>query len=532
MIRHLRGLAAAVTAFALAGAAVAGPSWTRADTSHFIVLSDASSERITRYASDLEAYHDTLAQFFGVTTEDDDVTPRLKVYLLASHGDLDVVWPGASDEIGGFFTHCREDEAAFPIVQSDKVFASSVEDISETVMFHEYAHSFMDAYSDRHFPRWFEEGFAEYYSTARIDGRSVVIGNVSVLRSWELEPGEYTLPWDEVLRGRWPGSDKANANQLQAFYAQAWLLTHYLLSDPGRAGKLDAYWDALDAGQDPAAAFEAVFGIKTSQLHHVLKDYLSKGLPGLKFTLGGDSAQATVTAMPASAQNLLMLDAGVRVCQIKDDSNGRLTAIRTEAARYPGDAYAQRVLARAEMTIGDPSVALRILRTLAAASPSDAEVQAMLGETWFRLARGGLTSDGEAPETEMQHARDAMAAAYRLDPRNAANLYYYSLAQDGGGLPDDNAVNAAMQAYNLIPGNSEYAFRAAELLVRKGRSAEARPLLARIADSHGDTDIAALNRALAAIDAGASADDIASILYSTDYARTERGEPWSDAKKP
>ncbi len=60
-----------------------------------------------------------------------------------------------------------------------------------------------------------------------------------------------------------------------AYYAESWLLTHYLQRAPGQSEKLRAYLRAVAAGADPVAAFEAYVDPDIRAFELRLKSYLN-----------------------------------------------------------------------------------------------------------------------------------------------------------------------------------------------------------------------------------------------------------------
>ena len=139
-----------------------------------------------------------------------------------------------------------------------------------------------------------------------------------------------------------------------------------------------------------------------------------------------------------------------------------------------------------------------------------AEAAYMLGQAWYLSADHARQIAGETKASELQKARVALGKAYTLDPLNAANLYYFVLAQQGQpGYPDDNTITAIIQAHDLAPSVTSYAVLAAELLVQTGDMAEAKTMLFPLASNpHGGKARTWATDIIAAIDKGGSKDDI------------------------
>ena len=516
-MKSLKSWMLAMAVLGLPSWAAADPAnkWIQAESPHFVVYSDNGAKVTRDHLLKLEQYRYILSRFHGFTEEDDAALPKLTVYFVANHKDLEQTWPKANPDIAGYFKNCTEGQAALGIYQDDRIRKSKdargqEENASQAILFHEYAHNFMFQNSEGQFPPWYVEGFAEYYSTTKIEGDTAVIGMAFSWRVYTLMQPGATISYDELLRDTWRSPKGRNDPRTEAFYAQSWLLTHYIMADPERQKQFDAYLAAYARGDDPVAAFEKAFGMPVKDLRKTLDRYLDKIMATQYRIHDMPAPEITVTDMPVSANKLLLWDAADRLCPATADMPGLLTNIRTEAAKFPSDDYAAMTLARAEIIIGDESQALGYLKAYTATHPDDAEAAYRLGQTWFLMTVHKHVADGETAESQMKQARAALGKSYRLDPLNPGDLYYYSLAlQDQAPEPTDNAINAAIAAHELAPSVESFAFQAAQLLVRKGRLSEAKDVLFPLASNPHYPELSKWVRGvIAAIDGGASKEDV------------------------
>lgn len=508
---------AAVIACALpAAAADKSRDWVRAESPHFVVYSDTGQDQTTDYILRLERYRYILQNVYGLDTADDGQFPKFQMYFLRDRKDLLEVWPTAPDYVGGFYTPCTEGQAAFALDQKDdfghaKTINSQQENGSQIVIFHEYAHHFMFENADRLYPHWFIEGFADYYGATRMLNDEIAVGAPASEREWVFQL-PVLLSYEDILRG---SPTVYTKNNISLFYAQAWLLTHYMMSTPERQAQLDAYITAYNNKEDPIAAFEKTTGIAVKDLSRVLDTYRTKEMQVIIYKVNNlPTPQVQVTHMPSSGQKLLLWEASARICMHPADKDAYMAKVRTEAAIYPNDDYAQRALARIEVIIGDEAKAVPYLTQVTTAHPDDADATALLGESWFLMTEHGTIRDGQTKESQMKLARQYLNAGYRLDPLNATNLYYMSLAQqDLPGYPNDTAINAAMQAQILVPSVGEYAIAAAGLLIQKSRFDEARTMLLPIANNpHGGNRSAWAQAVVDGIDGHKSKEDITALF--------------------
>ena len=103
------------------------------------------------------------------------------------------------------------------------------------ILFHEYAHHFMRQSTPSSIRPGTSEGFAEYFATARFTARTdrhrQLLRRAGPMRSCS---GSW-LPMERILSG---GPMGLNREEMAAYYAQSWLLTHYFYSTPERQAAL------------------------------------------------------------------------------------------------------------------------------------------------------------------------------------------------------------------------------------------------------------------------------------------------------
>ncbi|HVZ29679.1 MAG TPA: DUF1570 domain-containing protein [Asticcacaulis sp.] len=502
----------------MASTAAPAAPWIKAQSDHFTVYSNVDAKTTSAYLTKLEQYRFVLERFYDLPPAFDEHSPRFNVYFLDGRMDLSQVKPGLPQGVAGFYTGCAFGDADFAVYRYDdiretKTVADQAENDSQIILFHEYAHAFMFQDSSAIYPRWYVEGFAEYYGSTRIQGDQVEVGKAWSGRYRTLLGGE-ALPYEDLLRSA--KSLQSSPEKTQAFYAQSWLLTHYFLATPEREDKLHAYFAAYEKGEDPVTAFERTTGIAVKDLPKVLDAYLqSKEAVTLTVHLKDMplTANVAITPLPASAKKLLLWDAADRVCAM-GDSKPLLANIRTEAAKFPTDDYAQLAWARAENILGDESLPLNFLTAYTQRRPDDPEGMFLLGLSYYLMTSHSHIADGETAETQMKKARNAFGKVYQLDPTNATNLYFFALAHsDLPDYPDDNTVTAAVEAHALAPSTVRFAVLAANLLIRTGKTDEAKTVLYPLASNpHNDKLSRWATAIIAAIDSGAKKEDLLGML--------------------
>jgi tetratricopeptide (TPR) repeat protein len=499
--------------------------WIKAESDHFVVYSNTPEKVASTYLTRLEQYRYILTRFHGQTAEDDAQIPKLPLYFLDNFRDLQQTWPDVNQNVAGYFKACIEGQAAFSLYHDDistnkgKV-QNLDENTSQIILFHEYAHNFMFQTSAQKYPAWFVEGFAEFYSTAKMQGDQAIVGMESAMRGYSLSERN-TVSYDKLLRG--DPSIYRSSTTISAFYAQSWLLTHYILSDPDRKKAFRVYLTAYNQGDDAVTAFETAFNIKVKDLGRLLGVYERKDLMATVYRIKDmPTPKITVSVMPASAKKLLLWDAADRICPAPANSAKLLTDIRSESDKYPQDDYAGMVKARADIIIGNEWDAVPYLLKYTADHPKDAEGLHLLGQAWYLMTRHKHILTGETASSQMQKARDQLGNAYETAPLNAATLYYLANAmQDLPGYPDENAVNAAVNAHYLAPSVDEYAGFAANLLIFRDYMDEAKVMLYPLANNPHNKQVSQwASGIIDAIESGATKDEVLKRL-NTQAAPTD-----------
>lgn len=489
--------------FALAaGAAVpafAG-EWHVAETTHFRIYSDGSVKTLENQAAVLEDYRALLDAL--TTRPSSPGEPKLDIFMVDGIGQ--------SKPFGSI----SRGYAGYYLPTTGRIAAYSVSDdpSAQETLLHEYTHHYMLATPDHiAYPRWYSEGFAEYFSTAQFSPGKIQVGNASPGRVDWLVYSEW-MPIDRVLTGKWKRYD-----DVPRFYAQSWLMTHYLLRTPGMADKLAAYLKALTAGQENVAAFRENV-MASTDLQGALRHYLSqRKLTLTTYTRSPKTAaDVKITALPASADPMLLMLANMELGLTKDERAVALKRVRDAAARFPDDPLAKRTLAYAEMRYGDQAQGAALLDTLLAAAPDDPTLLRWRGEA--AIPRGGAPDAAQA-----KVARKYLARAFKLDPGDWRTLYLYAMVEDPYGRKlDPGTLDVLLRAHELAPQVGEIGLTTAVALVRADRVPEAIKVIEPIAHSrHVGPVTEAMEPMLADLRAGNTAGFLTASLPAVKLMRDE-----------
>lgn len=463
----------------LLGTAPARADWRRAVSPNFIVYSTGSESALRERILALEDF-DHLMRIITSVNEPPAPT-RLNVYLVSGHAELVTVRP-VGPSIAGFYSASPSGIAAFVDERAGME--------ENELLFHEYAHHFMLQYRPNAYPAWYVEGFAEYFMTVRFRPGTIDIGNYSRARVGAIE-GNW-LPMDVILSVQ---PQTLDPERMHLFYAQSWLLVHYFFSNPERQAALRRYLVAARAsGADPRSALQSALGMTPEQLTQELRSYIGGGQIRYR-QMRRSSADAppavTMTVLPRGANELMLYDGALRIGIDDARRAGVLTRIRALAAHFPDDPFAMRVLAEAEALYGDGAVADRLLDTLLAVAPNDAELLYFKGMRHLAAAE----ANDAATESETRIAHGWFDRARRADPNHFQSLYRYAVSARGGAdyRPEENA-ELMLAAHRLAPQVSDISMNAAAMLMNRGRYLDAAIILQPLAADPHNASLAAAAR--------------------------------------
>ncbi|HEY8571942.1 hypothetical protein [Phenylobacterium sp.] len=453
-------------------------AWTRAETERFVVYGDVADFIVQDYAARLTAF-DAVLRFFHPPPA--RARPqKLSVYIVRNRGELQNIRPGLSPLVAGFYTASRR--GVFAVTAIDR------EINEDDTLFHEYAHHFMLENFPGAYPAWYIEGWAEYFMTAELTPNGMKVGDYNPGRIAFLG-GSGWLPMDQVIGKRQAERDPEKTLR---FYSQAWLLTHYMRSDPQRAAQLDKAIVAIANGAEPVKAFQDATGMSMNELQQALRRYTTLRMIEVK-DIGKVKPPMTVTRMPASAEDLLLDRLRITASGGNKPDPEFVTQVRRAAAKHPGDKFAELTLAEAEFRFGDVAAGEAIVNRRLAAEPDDVETLTVAG--WGQI-EAGEREPGKRAE-RFRAGRPHLVKAYQLSQADFRPLYGYVYSRTVEGFfPTENDMLALLEARKLAPSVDEVSILAGITLLAQNHPEDARRVLEPVANNPHGGGAAAQARAL------------------------------------
>lgn len=504
----ITALIALIGAVGLSGHARAA-DWSRVESDHFVITSDGPAGKAESYAQQVEAFRYVALMLLGADPVGTRTQSKFDIYLLRNQAQIRKVRPNFSDRVAGVYFPCDEGSLAYAALQDN--WARDGSDEGLMILLHEYSHHLMFQSSPAYYPSWYVEGFAEYMSTAFIDDGQVSLGYPQPGRMRTLAQDRW-MKFEKVLSPLALNSgDKAHDQRdVDNFYAQSWLLTHYMLNDSERTKRFNAYFARVGAGEDPVAAFEPSTGIPMSSLERVLKRYL-EALPVITVRSKDiPNAIPKAQALPEETQEWLLNASLLRTCMAKAQGETVLAQLRTLASAPAGVSADLRLARdRAEILFGDAKAAIDDLQAHAANDEGSFDAHYLMGRALFLQAQG---LQGDARVDLLSQAKQQFLKAYRLRKFDAANLYFLSYTLPGGGS-NVNVVNAARGAHSLAPGIDSYAIHEALVdLQADQRDRALQALTPLVSNAHDQKRAEQMRAAVAAIRAEKSLAEVERVI--------------------
>jgi len=390
-------------------------------------------------------------------------------------------------------------------------------------------------------PGWFDEGLAEYFSSIRLDDKKYEIGGDPELHSvftqdllqnqtavlnppkslTELLGGQVWLTLPDLFTMKHDTSTFTEGTHHTLFYAQSWMVMHYLLHEK-KLPETGTYFDLAENQHVPVEeAIQKAYGVTAAQFDQAVKDYFHSLTP--LFVALDASKQAasdldppqvyqfpeivgpdarTITAKVLPEKDASALTAGVRIRIPDRREAGSLELQALAAAPDPtaaqldrdkknnqddkknallvtavGNEIAHRALAWDHLQRKEFDAAAEELADAGALNPRDMWIRYYLSVLKYRVAQSKHAQIVGLPNM-MQDLRAVLE--WYPEFAEAYNLLAIAHIEGGGPVAAMQAERAAMQ---LSPRNQQYVYNLAEIHIADQKWDAARALLERLKGS-------------------------------------------------
>jgi tetratricopeptide (TPR) repeat protein len=424
-------------------AAQADQQWVEVDSSHFSVATDGGEKR----ARDVAQRFEQMRMAFGVIFRKVSVnTAPLQIIAFRNAKELRQFAPlygGKPIEVAGFFL--GNAGRGGPGANEERQYIAldlSQEDNWGTV-FHEYAHLLINSNFPPS-PVWFDEGFAEYCSSLKVDKKEIAIGLVKP----ELPELLSQSRWLKIIDLFSVNHDSQIYNRddrRSVFYAQSWLTVHFFMTK-NMLKQMAAYIHMTEDQHVPVPeAIRRSFGMEPEALGKLIENYFRGGATHFTAPIPPGIPAVQFTSRPLSDLEIKSVLADLDYHSSDYRARG-ITEFQEILAKQPENVVAHRGLGYEAMQKNDWDKAGEHFKRAAAQDVKDPQVHYLLA---LMMSRKGMSS---GDRENLDAIRKELTAAIAIEPNypDAYNLLGMTLSYAG---KKQEAIDALQQAVILNPRN-------------------------------------------------------------------------------
>lgn len=457
--------------------------WVKIQSPHFTVFTDASEKQGREVALRFEQ----MRAVFGVLFSKVKVQDSQPNYIIAFRHNKDFkqispVWKGAAENLAGWF-------------QPSQGITYIALDLSSqgkwNTIFHEYSHALLNA-NVPPMPPWFDEGFAEYFSTVNVVGKDIEVGALPESVPYVLNQSKW-LPIADLFSVDHSSADYNESNRQGIFYAESWLAMHYLWFDRSRTAATIKYLQFREAGVPVADAIRKAYGVEPRELDKQLGTYFRTGRALVyRYPTPAELAQITMTASPLSDLDVRARIADLCV-QSPDHLEDGMKDLDAVLQQNPNDAVALRAMGYGWLRKGDQAKAGEYFGKAAGQDSQDPQV--------FYLSAVLLSREGPQNDPALvEKMQTALKKAIKLDANLGDAWNWLSITYAWQDKFDD-AITAARRAVELSPRNDQLAMNLASYYERSSKFDRAVPILENLLKSTNPAVAGSAKRELTSIEA-------------------------------
>jgi tetratricopeptide (TPR) repeat protein len=448
--------------------------WVEVRSPNFSVVTDAGEKR----GRDVAMRFEQMRAVFGALMTKERVNLAVPLQIVAFRNTKEIrqvapLFNGKPTEMAGLFQG-----------GSDRSFIMldlSVEN-PWAVVFHEYAHQLMNGNLGLAFAPWFEEGFAEYFSTITVDGKDAEVGRIpdytyTILR----QAGRMKIA--DLLRVQQDTKTyNESGDHRNSFYAESGLLMHYIY-DKQLMPKVAAYFElTVNKHVRIEDALQQAFGMSARQFDDALYSYAASGhykYYRVASPAGINPKDFVATPLSRATGNAVVADIHLHSRDYREQA---VTEFQDILKSDPNNATASRGLGYAYLQKQDFTRAAEYFKRASQLDSQDPRVHYY--NALLMVRESGFTSSAKLPAMTTE-----LETSIRLDPKFADSYALLAFAQSTAGNPAD-AIGTMRKAIAISPRNESYLFNLANLYQANRQPDEAITVLQSLQGS-SDPQIAA-----------------------------------------
>jgi len=450
-------------------AAFAGDAdWIEITSPHFSVVTDAGERRGREVATRFEQMRAVYATL--MTNANVNIPVPLQIVAFRNTKELRQVsplWNGKPIQLAGLFQGGKD--RCFIMLDMSV-------DNPWNVVFHEYAHQLMNGTLTAEVDPWFEEGFAEYFSSIEVDSHQARVGKIPPA-TYQVLQHEGLMKITDLLGVRHNSSTyNESGDRRTVFYSESSMVVHYLY-DHNLIPKLAQYFDLKLNKKVPVdEAIQQSFGMSAGDFEKEIRRYLASG----EFRYYYMKTPADIETRGYTTNALSSLNAAAVIADIhlhtRDYHEKAMAEFEEILKSDPNNAAACRGMGYAYLQKRDFEEAGEYFRRAAKLDSKDARVHYYSG----LLAN---MKGSQAGESDLEFVTTELKSAIALDPDFADAHMQLAFAQARRG-DVAAALVSARKAIALNPRNTGYYFNLADLYMQERNSEHAIGIFRALAKSN------------------------------------------------
>jgi tetratricopeptide (TPR) repeat protein len=523
-------------------APAAEPPWLELHSAHFTVITDAGEKRGREVALRFEQ----MRSVFAILLSKDRLNQPLPLTILAFKNDKTYyqtapLVQGQPIAVPGFFV---------PGEDQNFIVLNLFEDEPWRALGHDFCHMLLNA----NYPPaqgWFDEGLCEYFSSVRVDNKQVQIGGDPELQPsvttdllqnqvaahppkslTELLGAQVWIAVPDLFTMKHETSTYTEGTHHTLYYAQSWMVMHYLLHEK-KLAETGTYFDLVLNQHVPVEdAIQKAYGMSSADFEKAVKDYFhsqtalltlldaarqanpdphasqnSAQMYHFAAPVAPDDSAITAKALPEADAQAIRAGIEVRIADRREAGLKELQALATAPVPGPppkapprtsvsgdeeqlapasvGNETAHRFLAWDNIEHGEFDAAIPELSDAAVLNQRDMWIRYYLSVLKYRAAQA-KKADIQGLANMMQDLRAVLD--WFPEFADAYDLMAMARMEGGGATAAMQAERAAMQ---LSPRDERYVFHLAEIYISAKKWEAAQALLDRLKTS-GNSQIAGL----------------------------------------
>jgi len=463
----LVSLGSLIAILLVAPARAGEPQWVEVRSPNFSVITDAGQHRGREVALRFEQ----MRSAFGTLMTKATVNLPVPLQIVAFRNTKEIrqvapLFHGKPTKLAGLFQGSSD--------RSFILLDMSVDDPWTTV-FHEYAHQLLNGNLQTEFDPWFEEGFAEYFSSIEVDGKEAKIGKIPE-NDYRLLQQVGTMKVADLFKvAQYSETYNESGNARTAFYVESGMLMHYIF-DHQLLPRVDVYFGLKrDKHASVEDAIQQAFAISAPELDNMLRKYIFEGryrfyaIPAPTQISEKNYAERPLTSADAAA---VLADVHLHSPDYRDKAIDEFQAILKSD---PNNAAACRGLGYAYLQKQDFTQASEYFKRSSEQDSKDPRV-------YYYNALLMVQESGFSSKVDLPALIKELETSISLDPNFADSYALLGFAQSTSG-DHEKALDSMRKAITIDPRNENYRFNMANIYLSNRQPEKAMALLQSLRNS-------------------------------------------------